>query len=156
MLPLIRDLVQHQAWADASLLQSIHAHRVARHDAILLDNLRHIVGVHRYFLSLFHHAPFNQQEAFAPGATIDELEEHFRHAHREQLEFVTGLTESALPRPMPMPSIEGQDPTLAQALLQVVMHSQNHRGQCLTRLRELGGTPPTLDFVVWVKNQPSA
>ncbi len=156
MLALIRDLVQHQAWADASLLQSIHAHRAARNDAILLDNLRHIVGVHRYFLSLFQQRPFNQEQAFAPNATIIELEEHFRHVHREQLEFVKALTEAALARPMPIPSIEGTEPNLAQALLQVVMHSQNHRGQCLTRLRELGGTPPTLDFVVWVKNQPSA
>lgn len=156
MLALIRDLVQHQAWADASLLQSIHAHRAARNDAVLLGNLRHIVGVHRYFLSLFQQRPFNQEQAFAPNATIIELEEHFRHAHREQLEFVKALTDAALARPMPIPSLEGNEPTLAQALLQVVMHSQNHRGQCLTRLRELGGTPPTLDFVVWVKNQPSA
>ncbi len=156
MLALIRDLVQHQAWADATLLQSVRIHRTARNDSILMDNLRHIVGVHRYFLSLFLDCPFHQEEAIAPNATIADLEEHFRHAHREQLEFVKGLTDAALARPLPIPSIEGNEPTLAQALLQVVMHSQNHRGQCLTRLRELGGSPPTLDFVVWVKNQPSA
>ena len=140
MLPLIRDLVRHLAWADASILQSIHGHRVARNDAILL----------------FQDNPYNRQEAFAPGATIAELEEHFRRAHRHQLAFVNGLTESALHQPQPLPSTEGHEPTLAQALLHVVMHSQNHRGQCLIRLRELGGTPPMLDFVVRVKNQPSA
>ena len=156
MLALIRDLVQHQAWADASLLQSIHSHRIARTDAVLLENLRHIVGVHRYFLSLFQESAFDKVTAFAPEATIAELEEHFRHAHREQLQFVKTLTEADLKRRLAVPAIEGKDPTLAQALLQVVLHSQNHRGQCLTRLRELGGTPPTLDFVVWVKNQPGA
>jgi uncharacterized damage-inducible protein DinB len=156
MLALIRDLVQHQAWADASLLQAIHGHRTARTDSILLNNLRNIVGVHRYFLSLFQGSVFDQVAAFVPEANIAELEEHFRHAHREQLQYVKTLTESDLKRRLAVPSIEGTDPTLAQALLQVVMHSQNHRGQCLTRLRELGGTPPTLDFVVWVKNQPGA
>lgn len=156
MLALIRDLVQHQAWADATLLQSIHGCRSARHDAPLLEILGHIIGVHRFFLSLFLNRPFDREEAFAPIATIGELEEHFRHAHREQLEFVKSLTEADLGRTMPVAALEGTDPTLAQALLQVVMHSQNHRGQCLRRLREFGGTPPALDFLVWVKNQPSA
>ena len=39
--------------------------------------------------------------------------------------------------------------TRAEALTQAVMHSQWHRGQNSTRLRELGATPPTLDLIVW-------
>jgi uncharacterized damage-inducible protein DinB len=53
-----------------------------------------------------------------------------------------------------MPWIPGARPTLAEALMQVVMHSQNHRGQCLSRLRELGAAPPTLDFIRWVRDRP--
>jgi uncharacterized damage-inducible protein DinB len=33
------------------------------------------------------------------------------------------------------------------------MHSQNHRGQCLTKIRENGGKPPTLDYIKWAKIQ---
>jgi uncharacterized damage-inducible protein DinB len=29
------------------------------------------------------------------------------------------------------------------------MHSQHHRGQNATRLRELGGEPPMTDLIVW-------
>ena len=42
---------------------------------------------------------------------------------------------------------------ISDLLMQVAMHSQNHRGQCLTRLRELGGKPPTVDFIVYRKVQ---
>jgi uncharacterized damage-inducible protein DinB len=35
------------------------------------------------------------------------------------------------------------------------MHSHYHRGQNATRLRELGGTPPTTDYIVWLwKGRP--
>jgi uncharacterized damage-inducible protein DinB len=40
--------------------------------------------------------------------------------------------------------------TLAETLLQVVMHSSYHRGQVATRIRELGGDPPLTDFIAWV------
>jgi uncharacterized damage-inducible protein DinB len=47
--------------------------------------------------------------------------------------------------------------TVAQALTQAAMHSHYHRGQNATRLRELGGVPPTTDFIVWLhKGQPAA
>jgi uncharacterized damage-inducible protein DinB len=39
--------------------------------------------------------------------------------------------------------------------MQVVMHSQSHRGQCASRLRAAGGQPPTLDFIVWLKDRPA-
>jgi len=47
--------------------------------------------------------------------------------------------------------------SVRQALTQAAMHSHYHRGQNATRLRELGGVPPTTDFIVWLhKGQPKA
>jgi uncharacterized damage-inducible protein DinB len=47
--------------------------------------------------------------------------------------------------------------SVRQALTQAAMHSHYHRGQNATRLRELGGVPPTTDFIVWLhKGQPMA
>ncbi len=46
--------------------------------------------------------------------------------------------------------------SIREAMMQVVMHSQHHRGQCASRLRVFGGTPPTLDFIVWLKDRPAA
>jgi len=44
-----------------------------------------------------------------------------------------------------------------EALTQMAMHSQWHRGQNATRLRELGAQPPTVDLIAWYwKGRPSA
>jgi uncharacterized damage-inducible protein DinB len=34
-------------------------------------------------------------------------------------------------------------------LLQALMHSQHHRGQNASRMRELGVKPPMTDYVIW-------
>ena len=49
------------------------------------------------------------------------------------------------------------DLTVEQALLQAAMHSQYHRAQNATRLRELGAEPPLTDLIVWYwKRKPAA
>ena len=40
--------------------------------------------------------------------------------------------------------------TLGETLLQLPLHSTYHRGQVNVRLRELGATPPLVDFIAWV------
>ena len=42
--------------------------------------------------------------------------------------------------------------SVRHALTQCAMHSHYHRGQNATRLRELGGTPPMTDFIVWLRD----
>ena len=42
-----------------------------------------------------------------------------------------------------------------EALIQACLHSIHHRGQNATRLRELGGDPPTIDYIIWIwKGRP--
>ncbi len=43
--------------------------------------------------------------------------------------------------------------TVAEALVQVAMHSQHHRGQCMTRLKDLGGEPKDVDWIIWLWKQ---
>jgi uncharacterized damage-inducible protein DinB len=40
--------------------------------------------------------------------------------------------------------------TLGETLLQLPSHSTYHRGQVNTRIRELGGIPPLVDFIAWI------
>jgi uncharacterized damage-inducible protein DinB len=39
---------------------------------------------------------------------------------------------------------------LSETMQQVVMHSEHHRAQNATRLRELGGVMPVTDYIVWI------
>jgi uncharacterized damage-inducible protein DinB len=96
--------------------------------------------------------PFDRVKESQLPESFDQLVQLFRDTHIEELAFVDGLTESELERRFDLPLL-GSRPTVAEGLTQVVMHSQNHRGQCLTRIRENGGKPPTLDYIKWAKNQ---
>ena len=40
--------------------------------------------------------------------------------------------------------------TLGVTAFHAVAHTTHHRGQVMTRLRELGGAPPLVDYVIWV------
>ncbi len=90
-----------------------------------------------------------------PPESFDALVARFRATQPEELAFVKNLDESALQRIIETPWIPGAKLTLPQTLMQVVMHSQSHRGQCASRLRAAGGQPPTLDFILWLKDRPA-
>jgi uncharacterized damage-inducible protein DinB len=150
-IALIRELFGHQAWADAELLRAVAAHAEASSDAKLIGTLQHIVFVQRIFAAMLTGAPFDPQKESAPAESQAALERLSTDSHRNQLSLVNGLTNEALDRPVENPWRADLTGTVAEILMQVVLHSQNHRGQCLTRLRELTGNAPTLDFIIWLK-----
>lgn len=156
MLPILRELFQHQAWADAALLRAVREYPEAWNDEKLRSTLHHMVLVQRAFLALFEGRPFDFQQEAKILETLEDMERIYRNTHDQEFAFLGQVDDAALHQVKDMPWIPGCRPSLVEMLLQVVMHSQNHRGQCLTRLRSLGATPPTLDFILWVKDRPAA
>jgi uncharacterized damage-inducible protein DinB len=150
VIDLLRSLFRHQVWADEALLEAVQAHPESLRDQELYKVLHHIVTVQRMFLCFFHGRPFDRAKESQLPESLDQLVQLFRDAHTEELAFVDELTEAELERQFDLPFL-GSRPTVAEGLTQVVMHSQNHRGQCLTRIRENGGKPPTLDYIKWAK-----
>jgi uncharacterized damage-inducible protein DinB len=147
MLDMIQALYAHQVWADASVLSAIAKHQPAAQDESLRKTLHHMVTVQRAFHALFVKRPFE---------TLSKVERLFRDIHAEEIAFVNQRQEADLALPFEMPHIPGARLTQGDAHMQVVMHSQHHRGQCAARLRSLGGEPPTVDFIVWLKDRPVA
>ncbi len=119
-----------------------------------MKTLNHIVTVQRFFLARFLDRPFDKVRESQVPDSIDELIRLFRTSSQEQMAYLESLSEPGLGRTFELPFLQSQ-PTVAQGLTQVVMHSQNHRGQCLTRLRENGAKPPTLDYILWAKDCPA-
>ncbi len=150
MLDHIRSLYRHQAWADNELLKAVDAFAAARQDPEMLHALHHTVNVQRYLLSRFMTLPFDRSK-FEERPPFEILAENFREAHAAEEGFIHSLIESDLARPFEMPYFKSNF-TLLEGMTQCVLHSQNHRGQCLTRLRELGTKPPALDYILWVKD----
>jgi uncharacterized damage-inducible protein DinB len=151
---MFRSLFSYQSWADAAILSAVKSHPESLRDEWLLKTLHHIVMVQRFFLSRFLVRPFEKERESQTPESFDELIQLFRITHEEELAFVDSISEPDLTRRFELPFLQTQ-PTVAEGLTQVVMHSQNHRGQCLSRLRENGAKPPTLDYILWVKDSPA-
>jgi uncharacterized damage-inducible protein DinB len=148
MIETLRELFQYQSWAD---LQIVAAARPHGEDAELRKTLHHIVVVQRFFLLQCSGGEFDTDLEMRPPETFEELETLFRETHAEELEFVAGLTEEAARAILDRPPLENMRPTVREALLQTVLHTQHHRGQLATRLRALGATPPTVDYILMPK-----
>jgi uncharacterized damage-inducible protein DinB len=47
--------------------------------------------------------------------------------------------------------------TVEDALIQVCLHGQHHRGQNMTRFKAMGGNPRNVDYIIWLwKQKPEA
>jgi len=156
---LLRDLYGHQEWADALHWAAFAAHPVALQDPKLRERLHHIHLVQRAFLAVARRTGPPAKPRLEDFASLDELKAEARRTHEDARRFVEEAGDDALAARISLPWFK--DPpleiSLAQALHQCAMHSHYHRGQNATRLKELGGSPPLSDLIVWWwKGRPPA
>ncbi len=155
MLGMLRDLVQHKAWASAALFAAIRQNDTASRDDALRALLHHIILANRFWLFTSLSRPFAlEQESRVPGS-LEAVTDLFRVTHAVEADWISRVGDAELARRLDGPLIPGGSCSIAQAYIQVCMHSQGHRSQCATRLRLLGGQPPATDFILWLKDRPS-
>lgn len=153
MLAMLQDLIQHKGCANAALLKAIRQHAAAAQDPELRQLLHHIILADRFWLYLMRGVPFaHEAESQAPNS-LAAIAALCRETHAQEVAWFAQVQEAELARLVETPFIPGQSYTVAQALMQVCLHSHGHRAQCATRLRLLGGTPPPMDFVLWLKDR---
>ena len=157
-LVALGELLRHMEWADSRIWEAVLAHAEAGKSDEFRERLQHIHFVQLAFLKVWRNEPLDPSRA----PSFDDhrsLLNWARTYYPEASAYVGGLSEKDLERPVRMPWIEmfekrmgqrAEDPTLCETVFQVAMHSTHHRGQVSTRLRQLGGEPPLLDFIVWV------
>ena len=154
MLQMIRDLMAHKEQANTQMLTAIREHPEAARDREFLELLHHTLVSNRFWTLTCLGRTFDlAQETIVP-ATLQELIEGCDATQREEREWMMRATEADLAKTMDSPLIPGTRCSVAQALVQVCMHSQGHRAQCAKMLRRLGGTPPMTDFILWLANRP--
>jgi uncharacterized damage-inducible protein DinB len=158
MNDLLRDLYGHQAWADAEHWRALEAHPHALEDPAIRNRLHHYHLTQHAFLFIVRGDPlsFPRLEDFP---TMMSLKEYANSYHGEALDFVRRASDSELERLVVVPWFKNPpiSVTVAQALTQAAMHSQYHRGQNASRLRELGGNPPLTDLIAWYwRGRPEA
>jgi uncharacterized damage-inducible protein DinB len=149
----LRDLMAHAEWANAVFFHAWEKSPARDHDE-MRTRVGHIVGVQAAFMSLFNGGQPGGPPA-GPPPTFAELKARAEKSHAELRNFTSSLDSEGLSRTLHIPWFP-EPPcviTLEQALLQVALHSQHHRGQCMTRLKDFGGEAKNVDWIIWLWQQ---
>ena len=156
MKPQLQDLVAHLRWADAVAFHALGKCPAAQAEADVLERLFHTAWVATAFSGILQGAggdyPPKEVPAFADLRTLT------RSAGEALQAWVDGASQEDLERKVHIPWFP--EPALhipaREALMQAVLHSQHHRGQTMTRLKQLGGEAKNVDFIIWLWKQKPA
>jgi uncharacterized damage-inducible protein DinB len=154
----ISGLFTHSRWANRRVLEAAqdlsaddYARTLGGSFATLRDTLTHIYGAEWIWLERFR----GRSPRALPGggeATLEDLREKWSLVAAEHRMFVNGLSTADLARTISYESIKG-DPfrkPLGELLVHVANHSTYHRGQVATLLRQLGQTPRTTEYLIFL------
>ena len=154
----LEELYLHQEWADAEHWRAFELFPQALEDKAIRERLLHIHLVQHAFLWLLgpRDSGFTIKKA-EDFPAMTELKQYGQDGLRQMNELVKGI-DATLSETVEVPWFKPSAKiSVRHALMQAAMHSHYHRGQNATRLRELGATPPTTDFIMWLhKGQPPA
>ena len=150
-------LLTHMEWADA------HTWRVARSlpagqaDQRLRWLLHHLHLVQSVYLQAWRGDPFVVTE-LSSYPDLAAIEDWARPYYPQVAAYAASLDQARLGEVIDYPWTDlivkqfgsVAPSTLGESAWQVLSHTTYHRGQVATRIRELGGEPPLVDFLVWV------
>jgi uncharacterized damage-inducible protein DinB len=157
MTRFLPDLLGHAEWANAVFFGIWGKSPACDHEE-LRKRVGHIIGVQDGFASVLRGETPGVPPT-GPPQSFAELKTRAKASHAGLRELLTNLEEEDLSRIVQIPWFP--DPpcmiTVAEALVQVAMHTQHHRGQCMTRLKDFGGEPKNVDWIIWLwKQKPEA
>ena|SRR6185369_14917038 len=157
----IRDLYEFNAWANSQILTALRplTNEEFRRDfgmsfGSVQGTAIHIVGGESIWLDRFINGKFQDfvermkadwnAEKIPDTAT---LEGRWEVLDRKWRDFLRSLTEERLQSPV---MTRGGEIPLSKCLQHILNHSTYHRGQVVSLLRQLGRTPPSTDYLLFV------
>lgn len=142
----MKSLMDHEAWADAEHWTALRATPSSLKNEGLVARLQHIHMVQRGFHGLLT----GKSERPQPIPDVDALQTSMRDYHEAMQTLLASMPLERLAETIAVPWFGKAEFTILDAITQMAMHSQYHRGQNAVRLREEGGEPPLTDYIVWV------
>jgi hypothetical protein len=127
MLEMLRDLVRHKGYANASMLRAIRQHETAAQDVELRGALHHILLANRFWLYLILDLPFDIEAESKIPESLDAIEDAYRNTYSQEVEWISRIGEAELGRSVVTTLSPGQHYSVAQGMMQVCMHTQGHR-----------------------------
>jgi len=153
----LKELYRHMEWADAMVWRAVFISETAMTDQKARELFHHLHLVQHAFLRAWRN-----ESAETPYPTLNDAHSVMnwgREYYPQISAHFQTLTEERLAKMMQLPWAQivtrelGREPariTVGEAMLQVPLHSQYHRGQINARLRALSGEPPRVDYIVWL------
>jgi uncharacterized damage-inducible protein DinB len=155
-LGTLRELFEYNYWARdrqlevcATLSQEQFQRPLGNSFSSLRDTLAHLVGAEWIWLERCRGRSPRALPAAEEFPTLAAIGQRWIAVEKDGREFLAGLNEAALARPLSYINMSGENWTypLWRALLHLVNHQTYHRGQVATLLRQLGVQPPQVDLL---------
>jgi uncharacterized damage-inducible protein DinB len=157
LLPVIREGVNYNYWARDRQLQTCASlsveqflRTVGGSFPSVRDTFAHMVAVERIWLERWRGKSPKSLIPANDFPTLAVVVERWGTVERDIREYLAGLDEAALARPVTYINIRGEEWTypLRRMIVHLLNHQSCHRGQVATILRMLGIQPPAVDFLV--------
>lgn len=154
----LAELYAHMEWADARVWKTIEATDALLTEESLRKRLFHLHFTQLAFLGVWRGDDF-QIRKVDEVESLEPIKVEARTFYPAAKKMLSDLDDSDLRKPTPLPWAKfyarnlGRDvamTTLGDTMLQVAMHTQHHRAQINTKIRELGGEPRLIDYIGWV------
>ena len=149
----IRSLLDHKAWADERILESLRQPGVPKR---ALDLYAHVLGAEHVWLARLEQRP--RIVAVWPTMTVDECAELARENRTAFRAYLGRLTSDDIGRSVHYRNSAGDefDNAIEDILLHVAMHGCYHRGQVTLLVRDSGAEPQPTDYIAFVRGAPAA
>jgi len=152
-----RDLMRHMEWADARAWRAALGVPALLADPAMRNRLLHYHITQRAYLQLFRHQPVEIPDP-AAFADLNAVCRWARVFYDELPAFLDAIDDKTLGRTVDFPwAAEAEarfgklsPATVAESVVQLVLHTAHHRGQVFTKIREAGGEAPLIDYIAWV------
>lgn len=150
-----KKLLAHAEWADSLIWKESLV--LAAENVELQEKLHHIHMVQWAYLNIWRGDEFVLRE-LSSFAGAEAVYAWARDYYSELGLYLSSVDERELSRELVFPWADrlverfgvAGPVTWAESVLQIALHTSHHRGQVATRLRELGGESPLVDFVAWI------
>jgi uncharacterized damage-inducible protein DinB len=155
----ISTLFAYNRWANARILQPVSeltAEEMARDLGgsfpSVHETLAHIYAAEWIWLERWNGRSRKALPTGRDVPTLEALREKWRTIEDACRDFVAGLTDARLTEVIGYVNVKGETwrYALSDMLVHVANHSTYHRGQVVSMLRQLGRTPLSTDYLVFL------
>lgn len=145
----IRKMYDYLSWANGYVLDTIHQNN---DNSELLRLFSHILFAEKVWLTRMHGKDSSELVIWG-DLNYEECKELMNENKEHYMAYLNELDDEKLQEKITYKASTGMEytNTIEEALQQVALHGQYHRGQINLKLRELGYEPVNVDFITFIR-----